>query len=94
MCDDLRLVERRPLRPFGLFTMLRFVKEPGFGVAPQAALGTMRSRPPVRAPARLPDPIRVRVKWQLYRALVHCRRLLDSNYWRSLYRRLASQSAE
>jgi phosphatidylethanolamine/phosphatidyl-N-methylethanolamine N-methyltransferase len=94
VCDDLRLVERRSLRPFGLFTMLRFVKEPGFGVAPQAALGTMRPRVPVRVPVRLPDPIRVRAKWQLARALVHCRRLLDSNYWRSLYRRLASQSAE
>ncbi len=27
-------------------------------------------------------------------ALVHCRRLLDTNYWRSLYRRLQSQLAE
>jgi hypothetical protein len=26
VCNDLALVERRSLRPFGLFTMLRFVK--------------------------------------------------------------------
>jgi phosphatidylethanolamine/phosphatidyl-N-methylethanolamine N-methyltransferase len=94
VCDDLRLVERRSLRPFGLFTMLRFVKEPEFGVAPQAALATTRSPIRARVPARLPEPIRVRVKWQLARAIVHCRRLLDSNYWRSLYRRLASQLAD
>jgi phosphatidylethanolamine/phosphatidyl-N-methylethanolamine N-methyltransferase len=95
VCDDLRLAERRSLRPLGLFTMLRFVKEPGFGLAPQLA---QRARGPVRAPmrvgARLPEPIRVRVKWQLARALVHGRRLLDTNYWRSLYRRLQSQLAE
>ena len=34
VCDDLKLVERRSLKPFGLFTMLRFVKEPGTGVQP------------------------------------------------------------
>jgi phosphatidylethanolamine/phosphatidyl-N-methylethanolamine N-methyltransferase len=97
VCDDLRLVERRSLHPLGLFTMLRFVKEPGFGVAPQAALGARqpaRSRQFAAVRPRLPEPIRVRVKWQVARALVHCRRLLDSNYWRSLYRRLASQSAD
>ena len=44
--------------------------------------------------ARLPEPIRVRVKWQMARALVHGRRLLDTYYWRSLYRRLQSQLAE
>ena len=96
VCDDLRLAERRSLRPFGLFTMLRFVKEPGFGLGPQLA---SRARGPARAPARavgarLPEPIRVRVKWQMARALVHGRRLLDTNYWRSLYRRLQSQFAE
>jgi phosphatidylethanolamine/phosphatidyl-N-methylethanolamine N-methyltransferase len=26
VCDDLKLIERRPLRPIGLFTMLRFRK--------------------------------------------------------------------
>lgn len=97
VCEDLRLAERRALRPLGLFTMLRFVKEPGFGLAPQLAerarqqVGS-RARMPVRA--RLPEPIRVRIKWQVARGLVHCRRLLDTNYWRSLYRRLQSQLAE
>jgi phosphatidylethanolamine/phosphatidyl-N-methylethanolamine N-methyltransferase len=28
VCPNLRLAERRALKPFGLFTMLRFVKEP------------------------------------------------------------------
>jgi phosphatidylethanolamine/phosphatidyl-N-methylethanolamine N-methyltransferase len=96
VCEDLRLAERRALRPLGLFTMLRFVKEPGFGLGPQLA---QAARTPVRAVprpigARLPEPIRVRIKWQVARALVHCRRLLDTNYWRSLYRRLQSQLAE
>ena len=97
VCEDLRLAERRSLRPFGLFTMLRFVKEPGFGHVPQRILGAKSEvRVPVRVPARsrLPEPIRVRIKWQVARALVHCRRLLDTHYWRSLYRRLASQLAE
>jgi phosphatidylethanolamine/phosphatidyl-N-methylethanolamine N-methyltransferase len=97
VCEDLRLAERRSLRPFGLFTMLRFVKEPSFGHVPQRMLGAKSEvRVPVRVPARsrLPEPIRVRIKWQVARALVHCRRLLDTHYWRSLYRRLASQLAE
>ena len=97
VCDDLRLAERRSLRPFGLFTMLRFVKEPGFGLLPQKVLAPRpQVRAPVRVPARsaLPEPIRVRIKWQVARALVHCRRLLDTHHWRSLYRRLASQLAE
>jgi len=97
VCEDLRLAERRSLRPFGLFTMLRFVKEPGFGHVPQRMLGAKSEvRVPARMPARsrLPEPIRVRIKWQVARALVHCRRLLDTHYWRSLYRRLASQLAE
>ena len=97
VCEDLRLAERRSLRPFGLFTMLRFVKETGFGLLPQKVLAPKpRVRAPVRMPARsaLPEPIRVRIKWQVARALVHGRRLLDTHYWRSLYRRLASQLAE
>jgi len=97
VCEDLRLAERRALRPLGLFTMLRFVKEPGFGLAPQLAQSARlpaRSRTRMAVSARLPEPIRVRIKWQVARALVHCRRLLDSNYWRSLYRRLQSQLAE
>ncbi len=96
VCDDLRLAERRALRPFGLFTMLRFVKEPGFGVAPQVAREALAARrpKPFREAARLPEPVRVRIKWQVARGLVHARRLLDSNYWRSLYRRLQSELAK
>ncbi|QKP78727.1 class I SAM-dependent methyltransferase [Methyloligella sp. GL2] len=40
--DDLRLTERVSLRPMGLFTMLRFVKEPGYG----------RGREPLKASIR------------------------------------------
>lgn len=88
VCDDLRLAERRALRPLGLFTMLRFVKEPGFGLGPELARAArLRARAPRPVTARLPEPVRVRVKWQVARALVHGRRLLDTNYWRSLYRR-------
>ena len=95
VCGDLRLAERRALWPLGLFTMLRFVKEPGFGLAPALARRTLaRSRTRLPVGAGLPEPIRVRIKWQVARSLVHCRRLLDSNYWRSLYRRLQSQLAE
>jgi phosphatidylethanolamine/phosphatidyl-N-methylethanolamine N-methyltransferase len=97
VCEDLRLAERRALRPLGLFTMLRFVKEPGYGFAPEMAAASMQAaRQRIRAPLkpRLPEPIRVRIKWQVARALVHARRLLDTNYWRSLYRRLQSQLAE
>ena len=97
VCEDLRLAERRSLRPLGLFTMLRFVKEPGFALGPQLARegrlpARARTRPAVSA--RLPEPVRVRIKWQVARTLVHARRLLDTNYWRSLYRRLQSQLAE
>jgi len=90
ICDDLRLAERRSLRPFGLFTMLRFVKQPGFGMAPA------RAREMIAGRARMPlgEPARVRLKWSVGRGLVHARRLLDTNYWRSLYRRLQSQLAE
>ena len=43
VCDDLRLAESRSLlRPLGLFTMLRFVKEPGFGLAPQLAARSLK----------------------------------------------------
>jgi len=43
---DLRLTERQSLRPFGIFTMLRFLKQPGFAeasledetIAPQPSL--------------------------------------------------------
>ena len=97
VCEDLRLAERRTLWPFGLFTMLRFVKEPGFGLVPQRvssakSVAWAKARPPIRS--RLPEPVRVRIKWQIARSRVVGRRLLDTRYWRSLYRRLSSQMAE
>jgi len=56
VCDDLRLAERRSLRPLGLFTMLRFVKEPGFGLIPRMAkAGGSRQGRDRRAPA-CPSP--------------------------------------
>jgi phosphatidylethanolamine/phosphatidyl-N-methylethanolamine N-methyltransferase len=97
VCEDLRLAERLLLRPLGLFTMLRFVKEPGFGLGPQVtreARAPTSTRRRTAVSAGLPEPIRVRIKWQVARALVHGRRLLDTNYWRTLYRRLQSQLAE
>ena len=95
VCEDLRLAERRMLWPFGLFTMLRFVKEPGLGLV-GARASSLRSIARAKAPARprLPEPVRVKIKWQVARSLVMARRLLDSRYWRSLYRRLSSQMAE
>ena len=97
VCEDLRLAERRTLWPFGLFTMLRFVKEPGLGLVGERAtsprpIARAKNRAPVRP--RLPEPIRVKIKWQVARSLVMARRLLDTRYWRSLYRRLSSQMAE
>jgi phosphatidylethanolamine/phosphatidyl-N-methylethanolamine N-methyltransferase len=97
VCEDLRLAERKALWPFGLFTMLRFVKQPGFGLvrqgAPEAAsVASAKALVPVRS--RLQQPIWVRIRWSVARALVLSRRLLDTRYWRSLYRRLSSQMAE
>lgn len=85
VCEDLRLVERRPLWPFGLFTMLRFVKEPGLGIGTQAARTFLASGARVggEAEAAAPEP-----------KAAFARRMLDLNYWRSLYRRLQSQLAE
>ena len=37
VCDDLRLVDRRSLRPMGLFTMMRFRKEASAAQRPLAA---------------------------------------------------------
>ena len=97
VCEDLRLAERRMLWPFGLFTMLRFVKEPGLGLVGER-LSSLRSIARAKAPVpvrpRLPEPVRVKIKWQVARSLVMARRLLDTRYWRSLYRRLSSQMAE
>jgi phosphatidylethanolamine/phosphatidyl-N-methylethanolamine N-methyltransferase len=97
VCEDLRLAEQRPLWPFGLFTMLRFVKQPGYGLVRAPVVepsSSARAKPRLPVKTRLPEPIRVRIKWQVARGLVLCRRLLDARYWRSLYRRLSSQVAE
>jgi phosphatidylethanolamine/phosphatidyl-N-methylethanolamine N-methyltransferase len=96
MCEDLRLAERRALRPFGLFTMLRFVKQPGYGLVPAPVPAMVRAPERARRPvrARLPEPLRVRIKWSVARTLVVGRRFLDTRYWRSLYRRFPSQMAE
>ena len=97
VCEDLRLAERRMLWPFGLFTMLRFVKEPGLGLVGMRASSLRsiaRAKAPVPVRPRLPEPVRVKIKWQVARSLVMARRLLDTRYWRSLYRRLSSQMAE
>ena len=96
VCEDLRLAERRMLWPFGLFTMLRFVRSQVWDwwrarfVAPVDCAG----KAPVPVRPRLPEPVRVKIKWQVARSLVMARRLLDTRYWRSLYRRLSSQMAE
>ena len=52
--SGLRLAERRSLRPLGLFTMLRFVRQPELAadrkLEPQAAMGTAQINPePARA---------------------------------------------
>jgi phosphatidylethanolamine/phosphatidyl-N-methylethanolamine N-methyltransferase len=94
MCEDLDLAERRALMPFGLFTMLRFVKRPGYGMVPMAIREVGVKPKAARIKHRLPEPVRVKVKWQFGRTLVVARRFLDTDYWRSLYRRLANQLAE
>ena len=93
ICEDLRLAERKTLWPFGLFTMLRFIKEPGSGVVRVPAAKPAEMLLPVAA-AAAPAPLKVRLKWQVARGLVLARRLLDARYWRSLYRRVHSQLAE
>jgi phosphatidylethanolamine/phosphatidyl-N-methylethanolamine N-methyltransferase len=37
VCQDLVLMEKRGLRPFGLFTMMRFYKDTLAGQRPRAA---------------------------------------------------------
>ncbi len=83
-CEDLRLVERRPLWPLGLFTMLRFVKEPGLGIGPQAARTFLATGGEAEVGASAAPEQQTAL----------ARRMLDLNYWRSLYRRLQSQLAE
>jgi phosphatidylethanolamine/phosphatidyl-N-methylethanolamine N-methyltransferase len=98
--EDLRLAERTSLWPCGLFTVLRFIKEPGFG------RGAIRLAAAAPEPARMPAPAfglkatsagllsPSKLRPHLARSMVHARRLLDIRYWRSLFRRLASQLAE
>ncbi len=93
VCEDLRLAERRTMRPFGLFTMIRFVKQPGYGRLPQSIAEVMPEKRLAARP-RIVEPLRVKLKWQMARTLVQGRRFLDTRYWRSLYRRLANQTAE
>jgi len=97
VCEDLHLAERKSLWPFGLFTMLRFVKQPGYGMARQRATGAASltgAKALVASGLDRPQPIRTRLKRPVGRALVLGRRLLDTRYWHSLYRRLSSQMAE
>jgi phosphatidylethanolamine/phosphatidyl-N-methylethanolamine N-methyltransferase len=95
VCKDLRLVERRSLRPVGLFTMLRFVKEPGHAGAIEGA-AEAGCEPAEGATASLAgaESNGIRIKWSPAHALAQARRLLDTNYWRSLYRRRQGQVAE
>ena len=58
----------------------------------EASVARAKALPPMRS--RLPEPVKVRIKWQVARSRVVGRRLLDTRYWRSLYRRLSSQMAE
>jgi phosphatidylethanolamine/phosphatidyl-N-methylethanolamine N-methyltransferase len=61
VCEDLRLAERRALRPFGLFTMLRFVKQPGYAYAGQAiADRTLIGATSPRRRMRLLNPVGTR----------------------------------
>ncbi len=94
VCDDLRLAEQKTIWPIGLFTMLRFVKEPGYGEARAHYAARVAGRPArlALAPAGLVP--RNAGRRQVARGLVLARRFLDTRYWRSLYRRLSSQLAE
>ena len=61
----------RSLMPFGLFTMLRFVKQPGYGLAREHAREMARAgRARALVPARIarPQPLRARLKWPVGRA--------------------------
>lgn len=75
-CGGLRLAERRSLRPLGLFTMLRFVKQPGHD--PDYALDLQR--------ILQPRP-RFRAQSARVRGLVMARRILDGRSLRALRRR-------
>lgn len=75
----LRLAERRALKPFGLFTMLRFVKEPGY----EPDMIDLD----IRAPRRRLSPSQAR-------SIVVARRFLDARFRRSLQRRRPREAVE
>jgi hypothetical protein len=64
--------------------MLRFVKEPGLGIGPQAARTFLATGGEAEVGASAAPEQQTAL----------ARRMLDLNYWRSLYRRLQSQLAE
>jgi phosphatidylethanolamine/phosphatidyl-N-methylethanolamine N-methyltransferase len=53
VCDRLKLVETQPMRPFGLFTIMRFVKDAADGT--NAAATPMRTTTRTRASEPAPD---------------------------------------
>ncbi|ODA67725.1 putative methyltransferase YcgJ [Methyloligella halotolerans] len=81
--DDLRMTESHSLRPCGLFTMLRFTKEPGYGLG-----RTTRAMPMKRRSGRRSAQAAVA------RLAMQGRKMTDIRYWRSLRRRLSSQGAD
>ena len=81
--EDLRMTESHSLRPFGIFTMLRFVKEPGYGLGRTPHALTARKRSGRRSGQALAA-----------RLTMQGRKMTDIRYWRSLRRRLSSQGAD
>ncbi|XSG81378.1 MAG: class I SAM-dependent methyltransferase [Methyloligella sp. ZOD6] len=81
--EDLRMTESHSLRPFGLFTMLRFVKEPGYGLGRTV----LAAAPKKRSGRRAAQIFAARLSMQ-------ARKMTDIRYWRSLCRRLSSQGAD
>lgn len=103
--EDLRLVECRSLWPLGIFTMLRFVKEPGYGLGrssvrvdtlagEQAPARKRRLAALIPAVAGAGSDRASKRSSHMARPRIQARRLLERRYWRSLFRRLASQLAD
>jgi phosphatidylethanolamine/phosphatidyl-N-methylethanolamine N-methyltransferase len=94
--EHLRLMEQRSLKPLGLFTMLRFVKQGGAGGWQTLPMGGMMAKD-ADSPRDLTRGGRLqrrRLKPSFARLAVHARRLLDSRSRRSLYRRITDPMAE
>jgi len=53
VCDGLKLVDAQPLKPFGLFTMLRFIKDEGGAASPAMSRKLLGQHP--RAPGAVRD---------------------------------------